>query len=198
MKRALLTALLCISATVVCAEEPDSSQPVTAAQAFVTKATQAGLAEIELGKLAQTRSSDPKVKEFAATMVNDHTKANAELSTLAKRKNLEVPTALDDKHATMVHAVSTKPPSEFDAEYSRQMVQAHDAAATLFADGQAVGDKDIAGFAKKTLITIHRHQQLAETLPAKRKQQPDPAGPASNSGSETDTPPPLPRATSTR
>jgi putative membrane protein len=194
MKRALLTALLCISATAVFADEQDSSQPLTAAQAFVTKATQAGLAEIELGKLAQMRSSDPKVKEFAASMVQDHTKANAELSALAKRKNLDVPTSLDDKHATMVHAVSTKPPSEFDGEYSRQMVDAHDAAATLFADGQAVGDKDIAGFAKKTLVTIHRHQQLAATLPTK-PHRPDPAGPASTSGSESDAPSPLPRAT---
>jgi predicted outer membrane protein len=197
MKRVMLTALLCISATAAFGEEPDSSQPVTAAQAFVTKATQAGLAEIELGKLAQTRSSDPKVKEFAATMVQDHTQANADLSAIAKRKNLNVPTSLDDKHATMVHAVSTKPPSEFDAEYSRQMVDAHDAAATLFSDGQAVGDKDIAGFAKKTLTTIHRHQQLAATLPAK-PHRPDPAGPGSTQGSESDTPSPLPRATGAR
>jgi putative membrane protein len=168
MNRILPTALLCIAACAVSAEEPDSSEPVSAAQMFVTKATQDGLAEIQLGKLAQSRSNDPTVKQFAATMIQDHTKANAELGALAKRKNLEVPTSLDEKHARMVHAVSTKPPSEFDAEYARQMVDAHDAATTLFRDAEAVSDKDIAGFAKKTLITIHRHRQLATTLPANR------------------------------
>ncbi len=173
MKRAVPAVLLCIAAAAASAEDSNSSEPVSAAQAFVTKATQDGMAEIQLAKLAQSRSSDPKVKEFAASMIEDHTKANAELGALAKRKNLEVPTSLDDKHATTVHAVGTKPPSEFDAEYARQMVVAHDAAATLFSDAEAVGDKDIAGFAKKTLTTIHRHQQLASTLPAKR---PAPAG----------------------
>ena len=168
MKRVLLAALLCTAACTALAAEQDSSQPVSAAQSFVTKATQDGLTEIQLGELAQKRSSDPKVKEFAATMVRDHTKANAELSALAKRKNLDVPTSLDNKHATMVHAVGTKPPSEFDAEYSRQMVEAHDTAATLFRDAEAVGDKDIADFAHKTLTTIHQHQQLAASLPAKR------------------------------
>jgi putative membrane protein len=169
MKRVLLTALLCVATCVAsAAQQSDSSKPVTAAQAFVTKATQAGLAEIQLGQLAEKRSSDPKVKSFAAQMVADHTKANADLAALAKRKNLEVPTDLDDEHATMLHSVGTKPPSEFDAEYSKRMIEAHESAVTLFQDASAVGDKEISDFAKKTLPTIHKHQQMAATLPTKR------------------------------
>jgi len=48
------------------------------------------------------------------------------------------------------------------------MVEVHDAAATLFRDAEAVSDAEISGFAKKTLTTIHKHQQLAAELPAKR------------------------------
>ena len=134
---------------------------------FVTKATQDGLTEVQLGTLAQTRSKDPKVKEFATRMVADHTKANTELSAIAKRKNMDVPTDLDREHATMVHTVSAKPPSEFDAEYGKHMIQAHDAAVTLFKDAAAVGDPDLASFAKKTLPTLQKHQQLAASLPSK-------------------------------
>lgn len=180
MKRALFTAaaLLCIASYATAADEP-----VSAAQAFVTKATQDGLAEIRMGELAQQRSSDEKVKSFAARMVADHTKANAELSALAKRKKLDVPTDLDDKQATMLHAVGTKPPSEFDAEYAKHMVEAHEAAVMLFSDASAVGDKDLSGFAKKTLITLRQHQQLAAELPAKR---PAPAGAATRDPASTD------------
>jgi putative membrane protein len=167
MKRVLVTSLLCLVAFGASAEEADSSKPVSAAQAFVTKATQDGLAEIQMGKLAQTRSSDEKVKAFGAQMVADHTKANAELSAIAKRKNMDVPTDLDREHATMVHTVSAKPPSEFDAEYGRHMIESHDAAVTLFKDAAAVGDKDLSGFAKKTLPTLQKHQQLAASLPSK-------------------------------
>ena len=197
MKRALLTAaaLLCVTPYATAADEPDSTKPISAAQAFVTKATRDGLAEIQMGTLAQQRSSDEKVKSFAARMVADHTKANAELAALAKRKNLEVPTDLDDKNATMVHSVGTKPPSEFDAEYGKRMIESHEAAVTLFSDASAVGDKDISGFAKKTLVTLHQHQQLAAELPTKRPARAgasstDPAGvdPAS---SDRETPPGL-------
>jgi putative membrane protein len=167
MKRVFVTALLCIVSCAAHAEEADSSKPVSAAQSFVTKATQDGLAEVQMGKLAQSRSSDEKVKSFAAQMVADHSKANAELSALAKRKNLTVPTELDKEHATMVHTVSAKPPSEFDAEYGKHMIEAHDAAVTLFKDAAAVGDKEIAGFAKTTLPTLQKHQQLAASLPSK-------------------------------
>jgi putative membrane protein len=175
MKHILVTALLCVSIGVASAEEPDSSQPVSAAQSFVTKATQDGLTEIQLGTLLQTRSNDPKVKAFAARMVADHTKANEELSAIAKRGKLDVPTGLDDEHATMVHAVSTKPPSEIDAEYAKHMVEAHDKAITLFKDAQAVSNKEIAGFAKKTLPTLQEHQRLAAMLPAKRVTREAPA-----------------------
>jgi putative membrane protein len=167
MKRVLVTALLCVVTCAASAEETGSSKPVSAAQSFVTKATQDGLAEIQMGKLAQSRSKDEKVKSFAAQMVADHTQANAELSALAKRKNMDVPTDLDREHATMVHTVSAKPPSEFDAEYGKHMIEAHDAAVTLFKDAAAVGDKEIAGFAKKTLPTLEKHQQLAAALPSK-------------------------------
>jgi putative membrane protein len=178
MKRVLLATLLCVAAcTAFGVEDSDSTEPVSAAQAFVTKATQAGLAEIQLGSLMQTRSSDPKVKAFAARMVKDHTRANAELAALAKRKKLEVPTDLDAEHATMVHAVGTKPPSEINAEYAKQMRDSHDAAVTLFQDASAVGDKDLAAFAKKTLPTLREHQQLAATLPAKPKVVPNPETP---------------------
>ncbi|MEJ1960282.1 MAG: DUF4142 domain-containing protein [Gammaproteobacteria bacterium] len=168
MKRILTGCLLCLAALGAYAADDDSTKVATAAQMFVTKATQDGLTEVELGRLAQSRSNDAAVKSFAAKMVDDHTRANAELAAIAKREGLDVPTQLDREHATIVHAVGTKPPSEFDAEYARHMVEAHAAAATLFSDASAVSDKGIAGFAKKTLPTIHKHQQLAATLPAKR------------------------------
>jgi hypothetical protein len=62
-------------------------------------------------------------------------------------------------------------------------VEAHDAAVTLFSDASAVGDKELSGFAKKTLVTLHQHQQLAAELPAKR---PARAGAANTDPANTD------------
>jgi putative membrane protein len=186
MKHIVPACLLSLAAVCAYGADTDSAAGASAAQMFVTKATQDGLTEVELGKLAQTRSSNPEVKAFAARMVSDHTKANAELSTIAKSKNLNVPTQLDGKHATILHSVGTKPASEFDAEYAKRMIEAHNSAVTLFSDASAVRDKELSDFAKKTLPTLHEHQQLAAALPAKR---PAPAGSA---GAASAIPPEVP------
>ena len=168
MRNILAACLLSLAALSAYSADGTSVKEGGAAQMFVTKATEEGLTQVELGKLAQSRSSNPDVKAFAAKMIADHTKANAELATIAKRKGLDVPTQLDGEHATVVHAVGTKPPSEFDAEYAKHMVEGHEAAITLFSDASAIGDKDIAAFAKRTLATVHNHHELAVALPAKR------------------------------
>jgi putative membrane protein len=39
---------------------------------FVTKASEAGMAEVEMAKVAQSKASSPQVKDFASHMVSDH------------------------------------------------------------------------------------------------------------------------------
>jgi putative membrane protein len=168
MKRSLLVMSLCLLSTgAFAAEDSTSREGVSPEQHFVTKATQASLAEVEMGKLAQRRSQDPAVKKFAETMVKDHEKAREELAALAKSKNLTVTTQLDGEHSTLMHRLGTKPPSEFDSEYGKQMIEAHEEAVTLYSDAAALKDKDLVAYAKKALPTIQKHQQMAATLPAK-------------------------------
>ena len=137
-------------------------------EVFVFKATQDGLAEIELGKLAQKRSKDEKVKSFGGMMAADHERIGKQISAIAQKHNWKVPTSLDDEHAKLVHSLSAKPDSEFDAAYGNEMIEAHDKAVVLFKDAAAVSDKELAAFAKKTLPTIQAHQRHAAMLPSKR------------------------------
>jgi putative membrane protein len=44
--------------------------------------------DIDAGKLAQTKSTNPEVKKFAERMVEDHTSVNAQASALAQKLNL--------------------------------------------------------------------------------------------------------------
>jgi putative membrane protein len=53
--------------------------------AFATKAAQAGHAEVAEGEMAKTKAADPRVKEFAATMVKDHSAAGIELKDAASK-----------------------------------------------------------------------------------------------------------------
>ena len=134
--------------------------------AFVKKAAEGGMTEVELGKIAQSKAQDPAVRKFADEMVKDHSKANAELETLAKSKGISVPESLDPQHKAVVQKLSAKSGAEFDAAYAKQMVEDHDKTIALFQRAAKSSDPDLAAFAKKTLPTLQEHKQMADSLPA--------------------------------
>jgi putative membrane protein len=57
---------------------------------FVNMAARDGEAEVILGKLAAEKASSEDVKKFGQQMVDDHTKANEELKSIATSKNIDL------------------------------------------------------------------------------------------------------------
>ena len=142
---------------------------------FISQAAQNGHAEIDTSKLALEKASDPKVKEFAKMMIEDHTKANEELKALASSKGVEAP---DDpsllQRGKSKLMLSTADGADFDRRYAESMgVDAHKETIELFekAAGSAE-DADVKAFAKKTLPKLQEHlkmaQQLVKGLPPKK------------------------------
>lgn len=143
------------------AADHDGADPAT----FVSKAAQGGMTEVALSKAAATNSSVPAVKKFAEQMVQDHEKANDELSSIAKKKGINVPASLDAEHEAIVQNISNKSGSEFDQVYGRQMARDHAKTVALFEAAAQSTDPDLAAFAKTTLPKLKQHQQMAATLP---------------------------------
>jgi putative membrane protein len=133
---------------------------------FVKTASQDGMTEVELGKLALSKSNSNDVKQFAQKMVADHGKADQELASLAQSKGLTVPTKLDAKHEAMVKVMSAQSGAAFDSSYANHMAKGHAKAVALFQAALRSSDADLAAFAKKTLPTLQEHKQLADTLRA--------------------------------
>ena len=69
-------------------------------QRFIQEAAEGGKAEVALGNLALQRAASDDVKQFAQHMVDDHSKANQELTELASQKNISLPHSSDVKAAT--------------------------------------------------------------------------------------------------
>jgi len=133
---------------------------------FVKTAALDGMMEVELGKLAASKSSNSDVKRFAQKMVQDHGQANQQLVSLARSKGLPVPTRLDAKHEAMVKELSAKSGAAFDSAYASHMAKAHTKAVALFEAASQSSDPDLAAFAKQTLPTLQEHEQLANNLSA--------------------------------
>ena len=92
---------------------------------FVHDVTIANLAELDLARLAVDRSTNAEVKKFAQMMIDDHTKAGDSLKTVASQHNIEVPTAVDDKHRDLHDKLAKKQGFEFDRDYMNAMVDGH-------------------------------------------------------------------------
>lgn len=132
---------------------------------FAVEAADAGLAEIELGKLALARASDPRVKEFAKTMVDQHNTANDELMTIAAKKNLTLPPVPSADHAENMRELQNKSGADFDWEYIDRMVKDHNKVVSMFENAsENASDPDIRDFAMKTLPALKDHQETAKEL----------------------------------
>jgi putative membrane protein len=142
----------------------DTSSPPSPTT-FVKKAALTGMTEVELGKIALSKSQDPEVRSFAQRMVTDHGKANAELSSIAKTEGIDAPRSLDAEHRAMVDELKGKEGADFDRSYSHHMNMGHSEAIELFESAAGSSDASLAGFAKKTLPTLKEHKKLAEKLP---------------------------------
>jgi putative membrane protein len=132
---------------------------------FVTQATQGGLTEVAVSKAVATRTQDPKVKQFAEQMVRDHSKANDELTRLARAKGMQVPTSLDAQHQASVQTLSRLEVTELDAAYGTQMKEDHARTVALFQAATKLSDSELAAFADRTLPTLQQHEHLAGDLP---------------------------------
>jgi putative membrane protein len=133
--------------------------------AFVREAAQAGLAEVRMGQLAQANAQNDQLKDFGQKLVNDHTKANDELSRIASSKGFQFPTAMSGKDDRMMEHLSSLNGIEFDKTCSRDAVEAHEKAVKLFkTEAQSGQDPDLKAFAQRTLPTLEDHLRMAKQL----------------------------------
>ena len=131
---------------------------------FVQKAAIGGLAEVQMGNLAQQKAASDQVRQFGMRMVKDHTKANDELKQVASSKGVDVPTALDKKHQKTLDNLSKMTGADFDKAYMANMVDDHKEDVSDFKKEASGGkDADVKGFAAKTLPTLQEHLQMAQT-----------------------------------
>ena len=133
-------------------------------ETFVTRTAAAGMAEVELGKMAVEKAGSDEVKKFAQRMVDDHSKANDELKALAQRKNISLPDTTDPQLKAMQERLSKSTGAAFDRAYMQMMVSDHRKAASEFRlAARAARDPEVKSWAAKTLPTIEEHLKMAQT-----------------------------------
>lgn len=159
--RALIMASLCMAPWLARA-----AAPPTDPAAFVQAATQAGLMQVEAGKVAMNASMNAAVKTFADRMITDHGRSGGELAVIAKKKSFNVPTDLDAAHVKALKDLRAKSAKEFDAAYMALAAEEQARAVALFEANTMNQDEELAAFVALVLPVLKEHQKLANDLKA--------------------------------
>jgi len=168
LKRAVLGVLaLLLAATWVLAEDArdkDKDGPLDP-QEFVKKVGHINYGEIAAGMLAVQRGGSPGVKQYGMRLVEDHQKANQDLTRLGAKKTFVLAGGPDEKHKAIGDKLARLEGAAFDKEFLHHMVMGHKEAIRLFETQAKSGkDADVKSFAEMTLPTLRAHLKEAEKL----------------------------------
>ena len=136
---------------------------------FLRKAAVGGIMEVEAAKIAEKNAKSVEVKDFAAKMLADHTKANAELKALAVSKKIITPDALPADDQIHLDEMKKMTGAAFDKHYMDIMVTDHDKTVELFKLGMQNRDQAIKTWASNTLTVIESHDEMAKKIVANLK-----------------------------
>jgi putative membrane protein len=125
---------------------------------FLVNAAEINREEISLGQLAQQSGRSTLVKELGKMMEDAHTKSLAELTALAKSKNITLPDAQTEDGLDAYKKLNDKSGNDFDEAYSDMMVKGHKDAISLFEKASTESaDMDIRAWATATLPDLRTH-----------------------------------------
>lgn len=127
---------------------------------FMEKAAKASMSEVAISRVAAARTSNPDVRRFAQSMIDDHDRANEELSSLAAARGISLPAK--DPHPDKWEKRDAK---DFDKDYLEKMISDHEEVVKLFAKHAKDGDDaEAVTFARKHLPRMQAHLQHAIDL----------------------------------
>ncbi len=127
---------------------------------FMEKAAKTSMSEVAISRVAAARTSNPSVRSFAQSMIEDHERANEELSSLAAARGISLPAK--DPHPDKWEKRDAK---DFDKDYLEKMVADHEDVVKLFAKQAKDGDDaEALAFARKHLPRMQAHLQHALDL----------------------------------
>lgn len=134
---------------------------------FYKHVAEGGIAEVDAGNLATQKATDPKVKDFAAMMVKDHTAANDKLKALADSKGIKLPTSASVSQMATQAKLKVLSGETFDESYIKGQVKAHQQTVALLKKEIAAGqDSDAKSFAQSILPTVRSHLKAANAIAA--------------------------------
>ena len=134
-------------------------------KAFVKKALEGNIGEIEMGKLALQKSSDEQVKQFAQRMVDDHGKMQEQLKPAAEQMGVKVPDGPSKGQMKSMDKMKALSGDAFDQAYIKDMVKDHKSDDSDFKlEAQSTQNPQLKQLVTESDQTIQSHLQQIEQI----------------------------------
>lgn len=125
---------------------------------FLVNAAEINMEQIRVGQLAQQNGTTPQIKEFGKLMEDANTKSLNDLTALAKRKMITLPTTPTDNVQDAYGDLNDKSGNDFDKAYADMMVREHEDAIEVFEEASTESyDPDIKNWATMALPDMRAH-----------------------------------------
>jgi putative membrane protein len=135
---------------------------------FLARAAEINLEEIQSGQLAQQKSTTSVVKDVGSMMEKAHTQLLKELTALANKRGISIPTSVKSEGMEEYKELKNKSAKRFDEEYCEMTIKGHRKAIELFEEvAEDSKDSEIKDWAVATLPTLRMH--LANAKACKEK-----------------------------
>lgn len=133
--------------------------------AFLAMAAQADMTMAHIGKMAQERAATVEVKDFAGTLVRDHTSDYERLTALAAKVGDSVPKSIDERNRRTINELGQRRGKTFDHDFLNRQSAEHEKLINAYKwEAEHGATPAIRGYASNALATIERHLHDAENL----------------------------------
>jgi putative membrane protein len=131
----------------------------------MTRAQLRALEQLELGRIAATRSSNSGVRAFAQMMVEDRSKTTQALRQLAESQGIDLPATPDTVGKAVIERVSRLSSPELDRVYVERTLRNQDADVADFQAQTSMGQEvELQAWVWNTVPLLEDEQEQIRAL----------------------------------
>jgi len=132
---------------------------------FLAMAAQADMTMAHIGKMARDRAATVEVKDFASTLVKDHTSDYERLTELAAKAGDTVPKAIDERNRRTIEELALRHGKTFDHAFLTRQSAEHEKLIDAYKwEAEHGPTPAIKVYAGNALAIIERHLHDAQDL----------------------------------
>ena len=139
--------------------------PLTARDADVlVRVRLAGLWEIPAGEMAQTHTSDRRVREVGRTLASDHRRLDEEVRAAARKLQVELPDQATLDQQNWIAEMDGLRDRDFDRAFANRLRVAHGRVFSVVAEVRATTSNSLVrSFAQTGVDVVMKHMSLLES-----------------------------------